>query len=356
MVVSKYFVWFILFSFMGWLYETIYCTVSKHKWQNRGFLFGPVCPIYGVGAVAASIICSGSALPAMSDVQIFFVCFFGSIVLEYVTSWVLEKLFHAIWWDYSKVKFNIHGRVCLPASIGFGLAGLLVVHVILPFARHVTGGLSPLTLEVLSLLFMAVFAADFALTVSALTSLMQNLQAVEEQVNKQMEELYASLEDNLNEKKLLAIERKDEWVSQVAERKQGFTAAAAERKQGFTAAVAERKQGFTAAAAERKQGFTAAAAEKKQEFTAAAAEKKEELTNTAVETMTRLLNLGQRHALHSVKEFHYDEHTSRFSSRLIQMEQEIREKAKQAKNAATAKAGAVKEKMTEKTEKQDEEV
>lgn len=323
MVVSKYFVWFILFSFMGWLYETIYCTVSKHKWQNRGFLFGPVCPIYGVGAVAASIICSGSALPAMSDVQIFFVCFFGSIVLEYVTSWVLEKLFHAIWWDYSNVKFNIHGRVCLPASIGFGLAGLLVVHVILPFARHVTGGLSALTLEVLSLLFMAVFAADFALTVSALTSLMQNLQAVEEQVNKQMEELYASLEDNLNEKKLLAIERKDEWVSQVAE---------------------------------RKQGFTAAAAEKKQEFTAAAAEKKEELTNTAVETMTRLLNLGQRHALHSVKEFHYEEHTSRFSSRLIQMEQEIREKAKQAKNAATAKAGAVKEKMTEKTEKQDEEV
>ena len=70
MVVSKYFVWFILFSFMGWLYETIYCTVSKHKWQNRGFLFGPVCPIYGVGAVAASIICSGSALPAMSDVHI----------------------------------------------------------------------------------------------------------------------------------------------------------------------------------------------------------------------------------------------------------------------------------------------
>lgn len=312
MVVSKYFVWFILFSFMGWLYETIYCTVSKHKWQNRGFLFGPVCPIYGVGAVAASIICSGSALPAMSDVQIFFVCFFGSIVLEYVTSWVLEKLFHAIWWDYSNVKFNIHGRVCLPASIGFGLAGLLVVHVILPFAGHVTGGLSPLTLEVLSLLFMAVFAADFALTVSALTSLMQNLQAVEEQVNKQMEELYASLEDNLNEKKLLAIERKDEWVSQAAERKQGFTAAAAE--------------------------------------------KKEELTNTAVETMTRLLNLGQRHALHSVKEFHYEEHTSRFSSRLIRMEQEIRGKAKQAKNAATAKAGAVKEKMIEKTEKQDEEV
>ena len=103
------------------------------------------------------------------------------------------------------MKFNIHGRVCLPASIGFGLAGLLVVHVILPFAQHTTGFLSPLAMEILALLLMAVFAADTALTVSALTSLTQNLQAIEAQVNKQMEELYSNLEDNLNEKKLLAM-------------------------------------------------------------------------------------------------------------------------------------------------------
>lgn len=304
MVVSKYFIWFILFSFMGWVYETIYCTLNKHQWQNRGFLFGPICPIYGVGAVAASIVCSGVALPKMSNLKIFLVCFFGSIILEYATSWVLEKLFHAIWWDYSKVKFNIHGRVCLPASIGFGLAGLLVVHVILPFAQHATGFLPPLAMEVLALLLMAVFAADTALTVSALTSLTQNLQAIEAQVNKQMEELYANLEDNLNEKKQLAMERKDE-------------------------------------------------------FAASAAEKKEELTNAAVESMTRLLNLGQRHALHSVKEFHYEEHTSGFSSRLVRMEQEIRKKAKNARNAATEKAEALKNFKTTKentTEEKEEDM
>lgn len=293
MIVSKYFIWFILFSFMGWIYETIYCTVTKHKWQNRGFLFGPICPIYGVGAVAVSIICSGSTLPKMPNWKIFVICFFGSIVLEYVTSYVLEKLFHAIWWDYSGVFGNIHGRVCFPASIGFGVAGLIVVHFILPFTQNMTSFLSPLAMEVIALLLMGVVAADTALTVSALTCLTQNLQSIEQQVNKQMEQVYANLEDNLNEKKLVAMERKDE-------------------------------------------------------LTASAAEKKEELTNRAMETMTRLMNLGQRHALHSVKEFHYDEHTSKLSSSLLKMEKELKQKAAAVKNAATEKAVAVKNVATEK--------
>lgn len=293
MIVSKYFIWFILFSFMGWIYETIYCTITKHKWQNRGFLFGPICPIYGVGAVAVSIICSGQALPEMSNWKIFVICFFGSIVLEYVTSYVLEKLFHAIWWDYSNVFCNIHGRVCLPASIGFGVAGLIVVHLILPFTQNMTGFLSPLAMEVAALLLMALLAADTALTVSALTSLTQNLQSIEKQVNKQMEQVYANLEENVNEKKLVAIERKDELA-------------------------------------------------------ASAAEKKEEFTNRAVETMTRLMNLGQKHALHSVKEFHYDERTSKLSNSLLKMEKELKQKAAAVKNAAAEKATEVKNVATEK--------
>ena len=275
MIVSKYFVWFVLFSFMGWIYESIYCTIKKHHWENRGFLFGPICPIYGFGAVAASIICSGAALPEMSDVKIFIVCFFGSIVLEYTTSWVLEKLFHAVWWDYSQVKFNIHGRVCLPASIGFGAAGLLVVHIILPFTEKTTSFLSPLATEIVALLFMAVLAADTALTVSALTCLTQNLQTIEAQVNRQMQELYSNLEENFNEKK-------------------------------------------------------------------------EELTNASVRSMTRLLNVGQRHALHSVKEFHYKGQTMHLSNRLTAMEAEFRKKASEAKAAAKKKQQEVKEHMDEK--------
>ena len=125
MWVSKYFVYFVVYSFMGWLYESMYCTIKGGKWENRGFLYGPICPIYGAGAVA---------LTAIDDYlhyinfqyewwQVVLVSMLGSMVLEYTTSWILEKLFHAYWWDYSDIPFNINGRICLPCTLGFGAAG-----------------------------------------------------------------------------------------------------------------------------------------------------------------------------------------------------------------------------------------
>lgn len=93
MLVSKYFVWFIIYSFMGWIYESTYCTIRKHHWENRGFLHGPIVPIYGVGALLASILFSEFPISGMqeaSNLKIFLICFFGSIVLEYTTSWALE--------------------------------------------------------------------------------------------------------------------------------------------------------------------------------------------------------------------------------------------------------------------------
>ena len=80
MWISRYFVYFVIFSFFGWIYESIYCTIKSKRWENRGFLYGPLCPIYGAGGVGIT-----------------------AIVLEYGTSWTLEKLFHAYWWDYSEM-------------------------------------------------------------------------------------------------------------------------------------------------------------------------------------------------------------------------------------------------------------
>lgn len=190
MWISKYFVYFVIYSFMGWIYESIFCTIKNGKWQNRGFLYGPVCPIYGVGATLITFIIDemnvcGWSTPAWW--QIFLIAFLGSIVLEYVTSYLLEKLFHAYWWDYSDIPFNIHGRVCLPASIGFGVAGLVVVYGIAPFIRKITGWISPSWMEVMSLLFMAVVAADITLTVSALTNFEHNVIALENALNQHME-------------------------------------------------------------------------------------------------------------------------------------------------------------------------
>ena len=198
MWISKYFVYFVLFSCMGWVYESAYCTIKTGKWQNRGFLYGPLCPIYGVGAVAITFIVDQLQerdVPELLWWQIFLIAFFGSIVLEYVTSYVLEKLFHAYWWDYSDVPLNINGRVCFPASCGFGLAGLLVVYGIAPMTKDMTGWISAPWMEVLSLLFMAIAASDATLTVSALTHFERNVVALETALNQHMEQFVTDVQE-----------------------------------------------------------------------------------------------------------------------------------------------------------------
>ena len=219
MWISKYFVYFVIFSCMGWIYESIFCTVKSGSWQNRGFLYGPVCPIYGVGAATIMALVDWYAGQNQGQVnytwwQVFLVAFFGSIVLEYVTSWGLEKLFHAYWWDYSDVPLNINGRVCFPASVGFGVAGLLVIYVIAPATKDATQWITPILMELFSLIFMALLAADATLTVSALTGFERNVAAMEEALNQHMEQFISTVQQKsqaagevLGEKKLVASER-----------------------------------------------------------------------------------------------------------------------------------------------------
>lgn len=207
MWLSKYFVYFVIFSCMGWIYESIYCTLRAGKWENRGFLYGPLCPIYGAGGVGITIIYD--LIAAHGDGgnfkwwQIFLVAFFGSIVLEYVTSWTLEKLFHAYWWDYHDKPLNINGRVCFFYSLGFGVAGLLVIYYIAPFTRWMTGWISPILYELFGLIFMALVAIDTTLTVSALTDFSHNVVSLENSLNKRMDEFF----NGVFEKKALASER-----------------------------------------------------------------------------------------------------------------------------------------------------
>ncbi len=235
MWISRYFTYFAIFSCMGWIYETLYCTIKTGKWDNRGFLYGPVCPIYGVGGVAITALTDvvaanvGNAENAsFTWWQVFLVSFFGSIVLEYTTSFLLEKLFHAYWWDYSSLPLNIHGRVCLPCSIGFGLAGLLVVYVIAPWTKEVTGWITPLGYEVLSLVFMCLYAIDTTLTVSALTHFEKVVIAAEDALNQYMDNVV----DTIEEKKHETIGGK-EWMTRSLS-SMGFASKAAIRRvQGF---------------------------------------------------------------------------------------------------------------------------
>ncbi len=107
--------YFFLYSFLGWAQETVQCSIKEKRFVNRGFLNGPICPIYGCGALLIFNLLlpiqRGIASPWLS-VPLVFLC--GALiasVLEYVTSWAMETLFHSRWWDYSDKKWNINGRM-----------------------------------------------------------------------------------------------------------------------------------------------------------------------------------------------------------------------------------------------------
>lgn len=189
MWISKYVCLFIIYSFLGWVYETIYCIIKSGKWENRGFLYGPICPIYGTGAAVISVIMK---LTLENEIvlelwQVFLISAVGSAVLEFVTSWSLEKLFHAIWWDYSNLPLNVQGRISLFTSLGFGLGGLLVVYLIAPITENVVEYIPPILIEFFSLCFIFLFAMDLTLTVTALHHFDKMVVQMEASFNNRME-------------------------------------------------------------------------------------------------------------------------------------------------------------------------
>lgn len=192
MIASRFFVEFIMFSFCGWVYESTYCTIQNGHWRNRGFLFGPICPIYGFGAMLVRLIATYSSFAPGSGKniplwQLFLMFMIGSAVLEYITSWGMEKLFHARWWDYSSMPLNINGRICLPASLLFGAAGTVGWVYIIPILPKVHIVSNSLMLEILSLVLMGVLGGDLVISVDSTMNLIKKLEMREATFNEAAE-------------------------------------------------------------------------------------------------------------------------------------------------------------------------
>ena len=191
MWISGYVCLFLIYSYLGWVFESVFCTISEGKWENRGFLYGPIIPIYGVGAVSISAIARLSAASgaALSPWTVYVVSVFGSAILEYVTSWGLEKIFHALWWDYSNLPLNVHGRISLFTSLGFGVAGLTIVYAIAPFFEGILDNTPSIAIEFLSLCLTFIFAVDVTVTVTALYHFDRIVIRADESFNQSMTSL-----------------------------------------------------------------------------------------------------------------------------------------------------------------------
>ncbi len=228
MLIAQYFVEFIFYSFLGWVWESIYCTIKEKKWADRGFLFGPVCPIYGSCVVATSIVFSVFGFLSSPEFPIwgvFIICYLGSAVAEYATSWILEKRFHARWWDYSTIPLNINGRICVPVSIAFGLAGVAIVKYLIPAVENVHTMVNPLVYEVLAIIFAGIFGADYALTEASLSALLKDVEQMHEEFNTKAQQQYERvaatpkiIEQKLIEEKEYMDSRRDQLTKAYAER------------------------------------------------------------------------------------------------------------------------------------------
>ncbi|WP_282709919.1 putative ABC transporter permease [Lancefieldella sp. Marseille-Q7238] len=119
---------FAIISVGGWIYETAYCSLVEHGFSRRGFLFGPSCPIYGVGAVSVWITLGSLDNPVL----VFVLGGLMATILEYSTGLILERRFHRTWWDYSMFRYNIKGRICPQASLVFGAFSVVTVFFIAP--------------------------------------------------------------------------------------------------------------------------------------------------------------------------------------------------------------------------------
>ena len=147
---------FALISFGGWVYETIYCSVVEGEFTKRGFLFGPTCPIYGIGALAVWLVLGQISNPFI----VFIIGGFLATVIEYSTGLFLERRFKKKWWDYSMFKFNLHGRVCPQASAVFGAFSVTSVFVLVPTMLDVLMLFSKHTVSVMAFIVVTLYFLD----------------------------------------------------------------------------------------------------------------------------------------------------------------------------------------------------
>ena len=208
------FIWiFFIYAFLGWCTEVSYAALVTGKFVNRGFLNGPVCPIYGFGVVIVL-----TCLTPLADNLL--LLFLGSVVLtsalEWITGFVLEKLFHQRWWDYSDQPFNLSGYICLRFSIAWGFACMFVVKLLHPtvllFIRIIPQALG----VVLLVLLGAVMAVDLSATVSAIVKLNHRLEQLDELAAK-IKEVSNEFGENLADRVLDAVERGTDWKEDLDE-------------------------------------------------------------------------------------------------------------------------------------------
>lgn len=186
--------WLIIYSFFGWVWETCYVSVKSGKFVNRGFINGPLCTIYGFGAVSVYVI-----LRPFSDNLLYL--YLGGVVvataLEYVTAVLMESIFHTSWWDYSDNKFNFQGRICLGASLGWGAFTVILFKVLHPLVESIVI-LYPVYVGEIGICVIGVgYIVDFAFSAAAAFRIHEKLPVIEAAMEQAKGEMLVKMHEKI---------------------------------------------------------------------------------------------------------------------------------------------------------------
>ena len=184
---------FFIYAFAGWCMEVILKYRQYHRFINRGFLTGPVCPIYGCGAVLITVVIGNLSSVESGVVMTFALSFVICGVVEYFTGLILEKIFHARWWDYSQKPMNLHGRVWIGNLLLFGVAGVAIMHILNPAIYKVLDAIPMKTREIISAVLLVILAADFVISYFVLKLVKTGVDSSEadntEEISKEVHQL-----------------------------------------------------------------------------------------------------------------------------------------------------------------------
>jgi len=212
---------FFIYGFLGWCYESAYVSFKHKQWVNRGFVRGPLLPLYGSGAILLLFV----TIPFRENLFLMFVSgAIGATILEYVTGVAMEALFKVRYWDYSKRKFNFQGHICLAATTLWGVFAIVIVKVVHRPIEHLVMSLPETMVEIFVMVVTVVFAADFALSFKAAMDIrdvlikLEEVQREMERMQKRLDVILAFAEDSREQVVMNTYERLDELTESLEER------------------------------------------------------------------------------------------------------------------------------------------
>jgi len=213
-MINREIIFFFIYCFVGWICEEIYCSVAAKKIVNRGFLHGPYLPIYGFGAMSVLYLLN----PFINNIILLF--FAGMVItsiIEYIGSFLLEKVFHIKLWDYSTYFMNINGRVCLLNSTMFGLLSLLMVYVIHPFVVSLVDFIPDLAQYYTAIVILLLMSLDFAFSAAKMSTFNKALEELRDKREEFKEKLLAFNKAEMADDLIQSF--KDKWAEELAIRK-----------------------------------------------------------------------------------------------------------------------------------------